>query len=67
MPRARALLLLLSCWLALACGGRDLDAGMPEHVKRRHVVLEGAHNVHREVALGTKTGVEEPIAASWKD
>lgn len=32
----------------------------------REIVLEGAHNVHRELALGTKTGVEEPIPASWK-
>ena len=35
---------LVLCLLALACGARDLYAGMPDHVKRRHVVLEGAHN-----------------------
>ncbi|MAE95875.1 MAG: protein-tyrosine-phosphatase [Deltaproteobacteria bacterium] len=28
----------------LACGGPELYAGMPEHVKTRHVALEGAHN-----------------------
>ena len=30
-------------WLA-ACGSGDLYEGMPEHVRRRHVVLEGAAN-----------------------
>ena len=37
-------------WLALAlfaftaCGGSDLYAGMPDHVKKRHLALEGAPN-----------------------
>ena len=34
---------LLACSLLVACGG-DPDAGMPDHVKQRHVVLEGAPN-----------------------
>jgi protein-tyrosine phosphatase len=42
--RARAVAIGLLSVLALACGGRDLYAGMPEHVKRRHVALEGANN-----------------------
>jgi protein-tyrosine phosphatase len=41
MRRAIALVLLGSS--LAACGG-DLYAGMPDHVKRRHVVLEGAAN-----------------------
>jgi len=28
----------------VACGGGDLYAGMPEHVKKRHLALEGAPN-----------------------
>jgi protein-tyrosine phosphatase len=36
-------LLLLAVHGLLACGG-DPDAGMPDDVKRRHVVLEGAAN-----------------------
>jgi protein-tyrosine phosphatase len=55
MPRAGALLLLLTCSLALACG-RDPDAGMPEHVKRRHVVLEGAHNFRDLGGYATQDG-----------
>jgi protein-tyrosine phosphatase len=35
---------LLAVVSLLACGGDDLYAGMPEHVKRRHVALEGAQN-----------------------
>jgi protein-tyrosine phosphatase len=30
--------------LVLACGGPTLYEGMPEHVKKRHVVLDGAQN-----------------------
>ena len=40
--RARSLA-VLAVVLLLACGG-DPDAGMPEHVKRRHIVLDGAQN-----------------------
>jgi len=40
----RLLAVCAAAGLALACGGHDLYEGMPEHVKRRHVVLEGAHN-----------------------
>ncbi|MGH7289213.1 MAG: tyrosine-protein phosphatase [Myxococcota bacterium] len=42
--RARPVTIGLLTVLALACGGRDLYVGMPEHVKRRHVALEGANN-----------------------
>ena len=42
MPRASVLLV---CTIALfACSDHELYAGMPAHVERRHVVLEGAHN-----------------------
>jgi protein-tyrosine phosphatase len=41
MPPARLVVIAL---LAFACGAPDLYEGMPEHVRRRHVVLEGAHN-----------------------
>ncbi len=42
MPRATVLLV---CTIALfACSDHELYAGMPAHVERRHVVLEGAHN-----------------------
>jgi protein-tyrosine phosphatase len=42
--RARLLVSLLASALLLACGGEDRYAGMPEHVKRRHLALEGAPN-----------------------
>jgi protein-tyrosine phosphatase len=54
MPPARlpaAALLLLS----LACG-RDLYEGMPEHVQRRHVVLDGAHNFRDIGGYATEDG-----------
>ena len=42
MPRASVLLV---CTIGLfACSDHELYAGMPAHVERRHVVLEGAHN-----------------------
>ncbi len=42
MPRASVLFV---CTIALfACSDHELYAGMPAHVERRHVVLEGAHN-----------------------
>lgn len=45
MPvQLRLLAPVLVAALLLACGGADLYAGMPEHVKRRHVALEGAQN-----------------------
>jgi protein-tyrosine phosphatase len=43
MPSARLCFALLCGALALACGPGLYD-GMPEHVRRRHVVLEGAEN-----------------------
>lgn len=41
--------------LALACG-RDLYQGMPEHVKRRHVALEGARNFRDLGGYATEDG-----------
>lgn len=41
MQRALTLFLLPAL---LACSSPDLYADMPEHVKKRHVALEGAHN-----------------------
>ncbi len=40
----QASLLSMLLLLTVACGGRDLYAGMPDHVKRRHLALEGAPN-----------------------
>lgn len=40
----------------MACGGRDLYAGMPEHVKRRHVALEGAQNFRDLGGYATEDG-----------
>ena len=40
----RILAPVLTVLLLLACGGSDPYAGMPEHVKRRHVELDGAQN-----------------------
>lgn len=42
--------------VALACGGRDLYAGMPEHVKQRHVALEGAQNFRDVGGYATEDG-----------
>jgi protein-tyrosine phosphatase len=50
-----AFLPLLSV-LSLACGAPDLYEGMPEHVKRRHVVLEGAHNFRDLGGYATEDG-----------
>lgn len=41
MVHVAALLLLPALF---ACSGPDLYTDMPEHVEKRHVVLEGAHN-----------------------
>jgi len=43
MRRALALIALVIAGALTACSG-DPDAGMPEHVKRRHIALEGAPN-----------------------
>ena len=43
MSNARLPLVAFFACLAVACGS-DPYEGMPEHVKRRHVTLEGAHN-----------------------
>ena len=58
MVRARPPLplLCLLTTLALACGGRDLYGGMPEHVKRRHVALEGAQNFRDIGGYATEDG-----------
>ncbi len=39
-----ALLLLVTAVLLAACGSGDLYEGMPDHVRKRHVVLDGAAN-----------------------
>jgi len=39
----------------LACGG-DLYEGMPEHVRRRHIVLDGAHNFRDLGGYATEDG-----------
>jgi protein-tyrosine phosphatase len=54
MPAAR--LAPLALLLALACGAPDLYADMPEHVKRRHVPLEGAHNFRDVGGYQTEDG-----------
>jgi protein-tyrosine phosphatase len=43
MRRALALFALVAAGSVTACGG-DLYAGMPEHVRKRHLALEGAPN-----------------------
>jgi protein-tyrosine phosphatase len=52
--RAAFVPLLAAC--ALACGAPDLYEGMPEHVKRRHVRLEGAHNFRDVGGYATDDG-----------
>jgi protein-tyrosine phosphatase len=54
MPAAR--LAPLALLLALACGAPDLYEDMPEHVKRRHVPLEGAHNFRDVGGYQTEDG-----------
>jgi protein-tyrosine phosphatase len=56
MSRPPSLGSVLVCLLAFACGGRDLYAGMPEHVKRRHVALEGAKNFRDFGGYATEDG-----------
>jgi protein-tyrosine phosphatase len=46
---------VLAAALLLACGG-DLYEGMPEHVKRRHVALEGAQNFRDLGGYATEDG-----------
>lgn len=53
MPAARLVWLTL---LALACGAPDLYEGMPDHVKRRHVSLDGAHNFRDVGGYATEDG-----------
>jgi protein-tyrosine phosphatase len=54
MPAAR--LAPLALLLALACGAPDLYEEMPEHVKRRHVPLEGAQNFRDVGGYQTEDG-----------
>jgi len=57
--RAMSYVRLVVPWLAallLACGGPDLYAGMPAHVKQRHVVLEGAQNFRDLGGYATEDG-----------
>jgi protein-tyrosine phosphatase len=58
MPSRRRLAACLGvCAFVLAPGcGRDLYAGMPEHVKRRHVALEGAQNFRDIGGYATEDG-----------
>ncbi|MBM4383220.1 MAG: tyrosine-protein phosphatase [Deltaproteobacteria bacterium] len=51
----RAVLVFLSLALA-GCGGGDLYAGMPDHVKKRHVALEGAANFRDLGGYATNDG-----------
>lgn len=44
MHRVLVRVLFAATLFLFACSDHELYAGMPEHVKRRHVVLEGAHN-----------------------
>src|SRR5262245_42692894 len=57
MPLAlsRVLALAAVVALALACGG-DPYAGLPEHVKRRHVELDGAQNFRDLGGYATEDG-----------
>ena len=52
----RCLAPVLAAGLLLACGGDDLYEGMPEHVKRRHVALEGAQNFRDLGGYATEDG-----------
>ena len=57
MPvQLRFLAPVLAAGLLLACGGDDLYEGMPEHVKRRHVALEGAQNFRDLGGYATEDG-----------
>lgn len=47
--------LLIGVSLCAGCGG-DPDAGMPEHVRKRHVVLEGAPNFRDLGGYATSDG-----------
>jgi protein-tyrosine phosphatase len=55
-PFASAALAPLAAAALLACGNADLYAGMPEHVKKRHVVLDGAHNFRDLGGYATSDG-----------
>ena len=55
MSPARLAAAFVLTLLALGCG-RDLYEGMPEHVKRRHVVLDGAHNFRDIGGYATEDG-----------
>ncbi len=51
-----ALSALLAVSSLAACGGGDLYAGMPEHVKKRHLALEGAPNFRDLGGYATSDG-----------
>lgn len=55
MSTASLLFTALLGALALACGPR-LYEGMPDHVRKRHVVLEGAHNFRDLGGYATEDG-----------
>jgi protein-tyrosine phosphatase len=56
MPARRSARLALLALLLLACGAPDLYEDMPEHVRRRHVPLEGAHNFRDVGGYATEDG-----------
>ena len=56
MRRAFVLALLGTSLSLTACGGGDLYAGMPDHVKQRHVALEGAANFRDLGGYATSDG-----------
>ena len=55
MSKARLAVVSLLAVLSFACGS-DLYEGMPEHVKRRHVALDGAHNFRDFGGYATEDG-----------
>ena len=55
-PQPSPLSLWLACSVGLGCGGPDLYEGMPEHVRRRHVPLEGAANFRDLGGYATEDG-----------
>jgi len=53
---ALSLALSLGAFALSACGGGDLYAGMPEHVRKRHLALEGAPNFRDLGGYETRDG-----------
>ena len=59
--------------IGMGCGGLDLYDGMPEHVERRHVALDGAANFRdlggyeSEDGRSVKWGQLYPLTQSFVD